>query len=334
MHSQSQRYQFSRRSFLKGIGAGALSFGVSASLLNAVRRVHAQGGDYVPVPSGFVSFTVGEAQVSVIEDGTLALDGAFFGVNADPDDVYALLQEHNLPTSVRAGLNITVVQVGDRRILVDTGLGLNAVDPSQPPSAGRLIPTLGVIGLTPDDITDVVITHFHPDHIAGVSDGTAATYPNAIYHFPQGDWDFVQAGPTGDAGVDGLTGTVTALFAPIEASGQLNVFASDAETELLPGVVAVPTPGHSPGHIAVLLSSGDRQLLVTGDAITNAIISLARPDYYMGFDAVPDLAVDSRRALLDRVATDQIQTLGYHFPFPGVGYISAEGDGYRFDAAL
>jgi len=298
-------------------------------------RAYARQNDtYVPVPSAFSTFNIGDSEVSIIQDGTAVFDASFFGVNADPEDVYALMAANNLSNTVSATLNVILVKTGDRTILLDTGLGLMSLDGTSPPNAGRLTPTLALLGVTPEAITDVVISHLHPDHIGGISDGVTPAYPNAAYYFPQGDYDFMQSGPVGNEQVDGLIGLANSLLAPIQASDQLTVYASDAETEIVPGIFTAPTPGHTPGHVALRAASGDTSFVYTGDAVTNSIISLQHPEYFMGFDAIPEVAVASRRALLDMLASDATQTFGYHFAFPGVGFVAADGDAFRFTSSL
>jgi glyoxylase-like metal-dependent hydrolase (beta-lactamase superfamily II) len=331
--SQNRLMTLSRRELLKGFGAGALALGLGGTLFGKLARVRAQEG-YVPTVSAFSTFRVGDTEVIAIEDGNVIFDAAFFAVNAPPEEINALVAEYNMPAQVQAYLNTLLVKAGDQRILIDTGLGLLQLDPSTPPTAGRLAPTLALLGVAPEDITDVIISHFHPDHIGGVGTFEAVAYPNARYHFPQGDYDLLQLGSVGNEQTDNLIGLANGLLGPIQAADQLNLYPSDSESELVGGISVVPAPGHTPGHVALRIASGGDSLLLLGDAITQAVISLANPGYHMGFDADPAQAVESRTALLEMVAAEGERVLGYHFPFPGVGLISAEGDGYRFTPYL
>lgn len=322
---------FSRRTFLKGMSmsTAALSAGW---MLPALRNVRAQG-DYVPVPSAFFNLTLGDFALSVIQDGVSTFDATFAAANnVTPEEVYAVLEANNVPApSFNATYNILLIDTGDKKVLIDTGLGTFSLDPSVPPSAGRLVPTLGLLGVAPEDITDVIITHFHPDHIAGLGDGTALTFPNAMVHMSQGEYDFLQSGPTGNEQLDGLIGLANGLLAPAVAADQLSFY--DGETELIPGIMALPTPGHTPGHYAVMLNSGGKSLLNTIDTGVHWLLSLQHPEYYMSFDAIPDLAVETRIALFGRAADEQIPVLSYHFPFPGIGYIERENDAFNYQPA-
>ncbi|MDX2160481.1 MAG: MBL fold metallo-hydrolase [bacterium] len=322
----------SRRELLKGASAGALAVGFGGVFGAAAKTVQAQNAaGYTPTPSAFVTFTAGDAQVTVIQDGNTVFDPTFFAVNAPPEEVAALMEANNLPSPVLSTFNITLVRTGDRVVLIDTGVGANALDPSQPPTAGRLLPTLESLGIAAADVTDVVLTHFHPDHLFGLGDGSSIFYPNAAIYFPQAEFDFLQNGVTGNEQIDGLIAAANGFLAPAQASDQLTLY---TEGEILPGFTAVPSPGHTPGHTAIMFTSGSDSVLSIADAATHPVISLQHPEWYLGFDAVPDAAVESRRSILDMAATDRIKVIGYHFSFPGVGYVVAEGDGYNFVAQV
>lgn len=327
----------SRRAFLKGMSAGALGLGAGLTLPNimsayaqeATPEATAQAGGYVPRPTAFTRLDVGDYEVFVINDGFVEFDATFFAANIEPELAYSTLEERNLPSPTAVGsLNIAVVRAGNHLVLFDTGIGLLSLVPGTPPVGGGLDATLALLGITPADITDVVISHFHPDHIGNISDGTTIAYPNAMYFFPQGDYDFLQSGPVGNQQVDDLIGLANAFLAPISAADQLTIYSG--EDELLPGIAAVPAPGHSPGHSAMLINREGASLLATFDTSTHAVLSLEHPDWHMGFDAIPELAVQTRRAIFQRAADEKLQVLSYHFPSPGLGYVDPAGDGFQF----
>jgi glyoxylase-like metal-dependent hydrolase (beta-lactamase superfamily II) len=310
----------SRRNFLKGIGVGAVALGVPASLYGSA--VLAQAA--TPGVSAFSRFNVGEYEVTVIQDGLFQLDTAIFGANAEEGAVDALLAENNLPTGmINATLNITLVNTGDQLVLIDTGLSAAAA-----PVGGRLIPTLELLGVTAADINAVVLSHFHQDHVNGVSDGSAATFPNATYYFPQVEWDFLQNAPSDLEQAN----SAKALLQPISDGDQLQFYAADAE--VVPGIQAIAAPGHTPGHSALLIASGGSQLLNIVDTAIQSVASVQRPDWYVAFDADGALASETRIALLGRAADEGLQILGYHFPFPGVGYIARDGESFQYTATI
>lgn len=320
----------SRRAFLQSIGVGALAVGAGARF--GVAAVRAQG-ETMPMPSAFQRWMLGDLELTAIQEGVVQFPPTFFAVNAPEEELTALLEQKNLPTDLlNATITILLVRSGDRLTLIDTGLGPIQLDPNVPNTANRLLPTLELLGIAADDVTDVIVSHFHPDHIGTVSDGTTPTFANAMYYLPQAEQDFLASGPIGNADVDGLIELANGLLAPIAANDQLT-FIED-EDEVVSGIQALATPGHTPGHMSFLLNSGGSQLLTTLDVVTHPVLSLEHPEWYMGFDAIPDLAVETRRAFLGRAADEGIQTLGYHFAFPGVGYVERNGDGFRFTAAM
>lgn len=184
-----------------------------------------------------------------------------------------------------------------------------------------------------DDVTDVLVTHYHPDHIGMISDMQTPTFPNATYYFPQAEYDFITSGvTTGIELVDSIIQLANGLLAPISAGDQLELF--DGEAELIPGIQTIPAPGHSPGHIAVMINSNGSQMLNMVDAAIHYLTAVQHPEWHFGFDAEPDVAVESRRMILGMAADEQIPVIGYHFPFPGRGVIDRDGDGFRFIPTL
>ncbi|MBW4439293.1 MAG: MBL fold metallo-hydrolase [Pleurocapsa minor GSE-CHR-MK-17-07R] len=314
-----QQAAFSRRNFLKG--AGAAAFATSFSTWFALRPVMAQDGTPASGVTAFARFNVGALQVTVIQDAVFPLETSILGANATVDDINAVLAANNQPVTgaVNATVNPVLVNTGSELILIDSGNGADA--------GGSLNNTLALLGVTPDSINRVVISHFHPDHINGLLAGGAAAFPNATIHFPQAEWDFMQATPA-DSPAAGLVTAATAALQPYLDADQVSYYAP--EGEILPGIVAVPAPGHTPGHTAIRLESEGESVLNLIDTALSAVISLSRPDWYAAFDAVPELAAETRLALLTSAAADGARVMGYHFPFPGVGYVVAEDDAFSF----
>ncbi|MCU0497785.1 MAG: MBL fold metallo-hydrolase [Anaerolineae bacterium] len=320
----------SRRNLLKGFGLGAMgavwATSWSQNLLRADNHAPVK-----PAASAFYRTTVGAFQVTILQDGATNLDQSLFAVNAAPEAVDAALMANNLPTGPQsATLNIALIETADRKILIDTGLNGIALD-ANPPNSGKLIPTLELLGIAPADITDVLISHHHPDHVAGLSDTVAPLYPNATYHLSQPEYDFLQT-TTGNELADGFIASANALLKPMMDADQVQLF--NPEDEVIPGIQAILAAGHTPGHTVFLLNSEGSSLLHLMDTANHAAISLANPDWYMGFDAIPDMAAATRRALLERATNEKLLVSGYHFPFPGIGYISMQGEGgFRFTPA-
>lgn len=301
-----------RRDLLIGAAAAASLPGLAA----------AQGAAPAAAPQ-FHRMTVGSLPVTVVFDGAVSRDVAQgnFVPNATPDQLRAALGGN---TTIQNPYNLTVVQTRAGLVLFDTGFGQGA-----PAGLGQHRAAMQAAGIDPARIAVVVFTHFHPDHISGLiaADGSTA-FPNAVVKVPEREWAFWN-----DAGEETRVAEnrrpnfamVRARFAPYAA--KLERFAPGAE--VAPGVTAIATPGHSPGHVSFLVADGNQQLIVIGDAVTTPGLFMANPEWYPMFDMDPTQAVASRKALLDRAATDRIQVVGYHFAFPATGRVERAGTGYR-----
>jgi glyoxylase-like metal-dependent hydrolase (beta-lactamase superfamily II) len=263
-----------------------------------------------------------------MQDGKPSLPIGVFGPNAPEGAVNELLTENNLPVgdTITATINILLIDTGDQKILMDSGNGLVTAD-GQPSTSGKIFPTMEALGVQPGDITSVILSHYHPDHVNGVSDTQKAMFPNATYYVPQPEWDFLQAGAAGTP-FEGIVQSANALLKPMADNDQLKFYGD--EDEVVPGIQAIFTPGHTPGHMAFLVNSGSNQLICPVDVAIHSVASLQHPEWFFGFDADPQLAVETRNSLFGRAADEGIPVAAYHFPFPGVGYIDRDGDGFRY----
>lgn len=305
----------SRRNFLKGMGIGALGAAAGVKLTVDALPAYAQS---VAQAAAFYQTTLGDFQVTVIRDLVASLPVSTLVSNASETEVNELLSANSFPGGSELPNNIKVmlVNTGDNLVLLDTGLGAAA--------NGQLIPTLELIGIAPGDITHVLISHFHPDHINGVAVDGAPAFPNAMYMMAQAEYDLITSDPASDF----FSGAVATLQ-PVVDAGIMEFYATD--DELVPGISAVAAFGHTPSHHAFEVTSGGQTLLNTVDAIIHPVISVQRTDWTFGFDAIPEQAIETRRALLNRVASEGIFMYGYHFPFPGIGVVAATGeDEFRF----
>lgn len=319
MQDQNRKANWTRRDFLKGFTFGAAGVGLSATGLGYF-LTPAQAQDAPPTFGSFLRTTIGAFTVTIIQDGTGQFGYDILAANADPDELAAVLEANNLPnTPPKSTFNVMVIDAGDRRVLLDTGNGVGA---------GQLIPTLDVLGLPADSITDVIISHIHPDHVGGVSNEGTINFPNATFHIGETEHNFLTTGAENFPPLAQLIEGATAKLQPVIDAGSLNIMPD--EGEWLPGITAVPAFGHTPGQLNFLIESDGDALLAVMDTANNAVVSLARTDWALAFDTIPEQAAETRRAILGRAATEQLKTFGYHFAFPGVGYVVAEGEGFRF----
>jgi len=299
-----------RRTVLAGMGAAALAHGP----LRAFALTSTQIGGYE-----FVS----------VSDGNLLLPRSFFFEGLPQEELAQVLAPFDLPQDQLAPpCNLTLLHNGDRVILFDAGAG-----PAFMPSAGSLSESLDAAGVTPEAVTDVVFTHGHPDHLWGVLDDfDDLVFPNARYHMGQVEWDYWRDPATVDT-----IGAARAAFA-VGAARRLAAIEdrvahfSDGD-EVLPGIMAQASFGHTPGHMSFLLGSGSDALLIGGDAIGNHHLAFARPGWASGSDQDPERGAETRQRLLDRLADEQIWLMGFHLPQGGLGRIERRGEGYRFVGA-
>lgn len=271
---------------------------------------------------------VGGMEVFVVTDGQVNRPDVTQGAvaNASPDQVRAALAAAGVQgTALPNPFNITVVRTPQGLVALDAGRG--ALGGAQ---VGTAIANMRALGLDPAQVTVVAHTHFHGDHIGGLIDGAGQpVFPNARIMVPEREWTFwTDAGEesrANDARRPGFA-NVRNRFAPYQA--KVERFAPGAV--IAPGITSFATNGHSPGHTSFLIADGNQQVIVIGDAVTSPVFFVANPEWFPGFDMDPPMAVETRKRLLDRAATDRIPVIGYHFDLPATGRIERAGNGYRF----
>ena len=290
------------------------------------RPAAAQAAPVQPSPP-FHRFRVGALTVTVVTDGTALRPDVTRGLvmNADADQVGAAMRTAGISgTAIRNPYNVTFVETPRGLVALDIGTGGTGG-----PETGTLHANMRAAGLDPARVSTIVHTHFHGDHINGLTGGDgAAIFPQAAVAVPEREWSFWT-----DAGEESRAAearrpnfaNVRRRFAPYRE--RMTRFAADAE--VVPGIHAVATPGHSPGHTSFLLHDGNAQALVIGDAVTTPIFFVVNPEWYPVFDMDPPTAIETRKRLLDRAATERMPVIGYHFDMPATGRVERAGTGYR-----
>lgn len=266
----------------------------------------------------------GDGELMVLSDGTMTFPTGFSYPDVAGEEIARLLQAAGQDgASIVNHCNVTLFRSGDRLTMFDVGAGPNFL-----PTTGKLADSLAEAGIDPAEVTDVVFTHAHPDHLWGLTDDfDELVFAEARCHMAQAEWDFWSAPGTVDAlPEDRKTFAVGAQnrFAAIE--DRVSFFRPG--DEVVPGVEAVDTAGHTPGHVSFMLDGSD-PVLVAGDAVTNVVVSLERPDWPSGSDQDPEKGAKTRQSLLDRLAGEKSRIVGFHFPHPGAGRIEKTGNGYR-----
>ena len=270
-------------------------------------------------------FKVGGFEVVVVKDGARpsAKPQETFGTNQTPEAVGELLQANFLPPDNFVNSFAPVlVNTGSDVILFDTGLGPAA----RAQGGGRLVEGITAAGYAPDDVTVVVLTHMHGDHIGGLMENGKPTFANARYVTGQAEYDFwvdpARAGTPAENGQKGVLANVKPLAEKMTFIGD--------NGEVVPGVTGMAAFGHSPGHMIYRMESEGRQLVLTADTANHFVLSLQKPEWEVRFDMDKAKAAAARKMVFDMLATDKLAFVGYHMPFPAVGFVEKLDTGYRF----
>lgn len=266
-----------------------------------------------PANPDVLRFKIGALDAVALKDGDIDApnDGKTFAIGQPAEAVNALLTAAGQPTdALHLSIQPLLVRSGDRVLLFDTG----AADASFA-RAGRLPASLRAAGIEPSQVTDIFLSHQHQDHTGGLltKEGKLA-FPNAALHLSAPEWESLKS--------DRDAAKLVAAMAP-------KVAAFQPGAAIVPGVVtAVAVDGHTPGHSAYEIASGDQRLLYIGDTAHHFVISVQRPEWTVQYDMDAPLAQTSRRALLQRAADGNLRLYSVHFPFPGLGHVKAQDDSF------
>ncbi len=281
------------------------------------------------------TFKIGGFECTALSDGSFVYapplfppPATFLFPSAPKERLESILRENHLqPEQWTAWVSpyICLMISNDKhRVLIDTGAdGLS-------PSTGRLPLSLQAEGVSPSDIDMVILTHGHPDHLGGntTSEGKLA-FPNARFVMWRREWDFWTSPQQAELMLDENT---KKLLLPLARKNLLPIqdrlTLLDQEMEILPGIRSISAPGHTPGHMALTISSKNDQLLVVSDAFLHPI-HIEYPDWFVAIDAIPQQVIATRRRLLNLV-TEKTTVFAFHFPFPGLGHIVWKGEGWKW----
>ena len=314
----------SRRSFLAASALAAGS-GLLARPADAAMPLSGQQGP------GVYRYKLGDYQLTALYDGTwfFPIDHKFVrnasGAAVKKAQAAAFLKPRVVPISFTALL----VNTGSKLVLIDTGTAGQITD-----TAGYMLGNLAAAGIAPSAIDIIVISHFHPDHIDGLKakDGTKV-FPRAEIWVPELEWSFWMD----DGNQSRAKGSVLRYFLNArrifrDIANEVHVFTPGSE--VAPGIVSIPAYGHTPGHTAFAIHSGNQSMLAMSDTAREPWLFVRHPEWQPSYDMDGPLAVKTRKDMLDRAAADRMLVEAYHFPFPACGHMVKRGAGYELVPAM
>jgi glyoxylase-like metal-dependent hydrolase (beta-lactamase superfamily II) len=272
-------------------------------------------------------FKIGAFDGLAVSDGTFAYPAGLFFANARKEDYEQRLRERQLPLEqIITPYVCLYLDTGQHRVLVDTGAGKFA------PTAGRLIQNLRTEGIDPETIDTVILTHAHADHIGGNLDSAGnLAFPNARYVMSRVEWDFWTSNPDlsslncGDHLKQVLLQYAAEMLPPIRRRLDL----VDGEEEVVPGIRTIAAPGHTPGHLALEITSQGETFIDAVDTFLHPVM-IERIEWFSVVDIDPEQTVASRRRVLERATETGAMVLSFHFPFPGLGHPIRNENGFAW----
>lgn len=274
-------------------------------------------------------FKYGELTVTTLLEGHVARNDLhpFVATNAGAQDVKSMALLHHLPfPALEHGFVTTLIQTKDKLIAFDPGFGENA----PMPTAGYFSNSLSLAGYSESDIDIVAISHSHPDHIGNLMTGGEPTFPNAEIVYGRTEYDYWNRGEN----ISDMRKPTLALFRKVAVPLAERMRFIEPGESIASGLTAVDAFGHSAGHLAFHLESENQQLLMLNDTVAHCVASFARPDWHFSMDDDPEAAAVTRQRLLELAAIENIPVIGFHMPFPAIGYVEKSGAGYSYKPAL
>jgi glyoxylase-like metal-dependent hydrolase (beta-lactamase superfamily II) len=324
--------QISRREFYLSAAAAGAAFGLDRHMAIAAPSRRQKS----PEPKrGFHRYKVGAAECIALYDGIWekAHDANFIKNVSVGQTKEALAASGQRTDFVPIPVMALVVRINHKLVMCDVGGGgqVQAFNRNSVFVSGKLLPNLRAAGIEPEDIETILVSHFHPDHIFGLLEAKTnkPVFPNAEIIVPAAEYKWWTD--------SSLIGRLPAARRPLAKRIQSvipnwkSVLPVAGEDEVVPGIRFVSAPGHTAGHTAFHLSSGNEQLLISADTVYLPALVAAHPDWQGAYDQDGAKATETRRKLMDRVIADKMLVCGAHFPWPGVGRIAREGAGYAFN---
>ncbi len=281
--------------------------------------------DRISTKAAFHRFGLGALELTVVSDGHILFDPAqpLLAPEVGATDFKQVLRDNFLPEDyVDIAMNVLVIKAADRIILIDSGAGATMGERS-----GRLVANLQVAGFHPKDITDIVLTHAHSDHIGGlIKANKELTFPNANVYITKPEHDF-WLGPQVDLSKSKLADKQwfinfsVDIIKNVEAALGDKLQLVEPDAALFDFLKLIPAPGHTPGHIALQISSQGETLFHLGDSTHTHVVLFEHPEWGFEADYNFDEGVATRTKLLGRLADSRMRAFSFHLPFPGLGHV-------------
>lgn len=275
---------------------------------------------------------IGRCECLIIRDNIMNYTAEDFFLDVPPEELLAGLKRYNIqPENMPSPFIGILLKYDDRIVLIDTGIGFaeNPVMMGEHPfeKKGKLQQLLSSENIKNEEITDVIITHFHPDHIGGIySENKQLNFPKAQFHMPKEEWDFWHSSKAENASPF-FKFFIADQITPLKEEN-LHLFSGDF-TEILPGVTSVEAFGHTPGHIAVDVHFDNEHLLYVSDAFLHPL-HIDNLHWRTGYDMDHEKARESRIKLLDLAQRENMVVSAFHFEFPGLGRIEKAGNNWKW----
>ncbi|MDR5873473.1 MBL fold metallo-hydrolase [Vreelandella gomseomensis] len=303
-----------------GKAALLLTMGVSLSAVAAPDQRPEQ-------VSGWFRMMVDNHEVTALYDGYTAIDTQLLK-GMGQDDIREHLNALFIDTDdgVQTAVNAFLINTGDNLVLVDAGSAA-----CFGPTLGNVEENLRASGYQPEDVDTILMTHLHPDHVCGLTRDGKAVYPNAELRVSQQDADFWLSESRAEEAEEGQKAffeMAQDAVAPYQEDDRVTPF--EPGDEMLMGIEAQDTHGHTPGHTSFMLSGDDDAMLVWGDVVHSYGVQFDDPTVAIEFDSDPAQAIDAREAVFKAAVNDKHWVAGAHMPFPGIGHIIEDGDGYQW----
>jgi len=278
---------------------------------------------------GFYRLMLGDFEITALNDGVVAYSTKQVLPTATPEKIAKALHAAGLVDPVGMSYNAFLINTGSKLVLIDTGTGGKLADSPFFRGTGRLVANLRAAGYEPEQVDEIYITHFGPDHVGGLTRGNERAFPNAMLHVPKGEADLVFHPDKAPEWTKHWTEFWRGLLQPYMDAGKFSSFAEDGE--LTPGIRAMATKGHAPGHASYVVESKGQRLIVLGDLVLLGAMQFAEPTLTSSFDSDPAAAAVQRKRILQLAADQDDWVAGAHLSFPGIGHVRQNGaQGYSW----